>query len=116
MSNSQKYFDPETLARIKSLGLRARTLIEGFVAGLHRSPSRGHSIEFAQHREYAAGDDLRQVDWKVFARSDRYYVKQYEDETALTCYMVLDQSESMTYQGRSSHLSKLEYGGEYHPL
>lgn len=110
MSKSQKYFEPDTLARIRPLGLRARTLIEGLVAGLHRSPLRGHSIEFAQHREYTPGDDLRQLDWKVYARSDRYYLKQYEDETNLICYFLLDQSESMVYQGSQSALSKLEYG------
>lgn len=109
MNKSQKYFDPETLARIRPLGLRARTLVEGLVVGLHRSPLRGHSIEFAQHREYVPGDDLRQVDWKVYARNDRYYLKQYEDETNLTCYLLLDQSESMLYRGQSSSLSKLEY-------
>ena len=109
MNNSQKYFDPETLARIRPLGLRARTLVEGLVAGLHRSPLRGHSIEFAQHREYAPGDDLRQVDWKVYARSDRYYLKQYEDETNLVCHILLDQSQSMQYRGQKSSLSKLEY-------
>ena len=109
MSKSQKYFDPETLARIRPLGLRARTLVEGLVAGLHRSPLRGQSIEFAQHREYAAGDDVRQVDWKVYARSDRYYLKQYEDETSLTCYLLLDQSESMHYGGEEKRLCKLEY-------
>lgn len=109
MNNSQKYFDPETLARIQPLGLRAKTLVEGLVAGLHRSPLRGHSIEFAQHREYVPGDDLRQVDWKVFARSDRYYLKQYEDETNLRVYLLLDQSESMSYRGEDSPLSKLEY-------
>lgn len=110
MSKSQKYFDPETLSRIQPLGLRAKTLIEGLVAGLHRSPLRGQSIEFAQHREYVPGDDLRQVDWKVYARSDRYYLKQYEDETNLVCNIMLDQSESMLYKGRTSSLSKLEYG------
>jgi uncharacterized protein (DUF58 family) len=109
VNKSQKYFDPETLASIRPFGLRARTLVEGLVAGLHRSPLRGHSIEFAQHREYVPGDDLRQVDWKVYARSDRYYLKQYEDETTLTCYLLLDQSESMLYRGQRSHLSKLEY-------
>lgn len=99
MSKSQKYFDPETLARIGPLGLRARTLVEGLVSGLHRSPLRGHSIEFAQHREYVPGDDLRQVDWKIYARSDKYYLKQYEDETSLTCYLLVDHSESMLYGG-----------------
>lgn len=109
MNNSIKYFDPETLAGIRPLGLRARTLVEGLVAGHHRSPLHGHSIEFAQHRDYVPGDDLRQVDWKVYARSDRYYLKQYEDETNLNCYFLLDQSESMTYQGQNSPLSKMEY-------
>lgn len=114
MSTSAKYFDPETLARIRPLGLRARTLVEGLVSGLHRSPLRGHSIEFAQHREYVPGDDLRQVDWKIYARSDKYYLKQYEDETSLSCYLMVDQSESMLYGGQLATpprpgLSKLQY-------
>lgn len=109
MNPSQKYFDPETLSRIRPLGLRARTLVEGVLAGLHRSPLRGHSIEFAQHREYVPGDDLRQVDWKVYARSDRYYLKQYEDETNLIAYFLLDTSESMHYRDANSPLTKLEY-------
>ena len=109
MNKSQTYFDPETLASISPFSLRVRTLIEGLVAGLHRSPLRGHSIEFAQHREYVPGDDVRQVDWKVYARSDRYYLKQYEDETNLTCCILLDQSESMMYKGVRSPLSKLDY-------
>ncbi len=114
MSTSHKYFDPETLARIRPLGLRARTLVEGLVSGLHRSPLRGHSIEFAQHREYVPGDDLRQVDWKIYARSDKFYLKQYEDETSLTCYLLVDHSQSMLYGGDDSveqtrGLSKLQY-------
>ncbi len=109
MSTSQKYFDPETLARIRPLGLRARTLVEGLVSGSHRSPLRGHSIEFAQHREYVPGDDLRQVDWKVYARSDKYYLKQYEDETSLIAYLLVDHSESMLYCGQPSGLNKLQY-------
>lgn len=110
MSKSLKYFDPETLSRIQPLGLRARTLVEGLIAGLHRSPLRGQSLEFSQHREYVPGDDVRQVDWKVFGRSDKYYLRQYEDETNLTCNLMLDQSESMCYRGDRSFLSKLEYG------
>src|SRR5438552_10000554 len=82
--------DPRTLAKIRSLRLRARHIVEGYVAGLHRSPYHGFSIEFAEHREYAPGDDLRYVDWKVFGRSDKVYLKQYEDETNLICYLVLD--------------------------
>ena len=109
MSKQLKYFDPETLARIRPFQLRARALVEGLVTGLHKSPLRGQSIEFAEHREYTPGDDLRQVDWKVYGRSDRYYLKQYEDETNLVCYILLDQSKSMAYRGENSSLSKLEY-------
>ncbi len=79
------------------------------MAGLHRSPLRGHSLEFAQHREYVPGDDLRLVDWKVYAKTDRYYLKQFEDETNFTAYLLLDVSESMNYRGPKSALSKLEY-------
>lgn len=109
MNASAKFFDPETLARIQPLGLRARSLVEGLIAGLHRSPLKGRSIEFAQHREYTPGDDTRQVDWKVYARSDKIYLKQFEDETNLQCTLLLDVSESMTFRGPSSPMSKLEY-------
>lgn len=109
MNASAKYFDPETLARIQPLGLRARCLVEGLIAGLHRSPLKGRSIEFAQHREYTPGDDTRQVDWKVYARSDKIYLKQYEDETNLQCTLLLDVSESMAFRSPNSPLSKLEY-------
>jgi uncharacterized protein (DUF58 family) len=101
--------DPQTLAKIQGLRLRARHIVEGYVAGLHPSPYQGFSIEFAEHREYAPGDDLRYLDWKVFGRSDKVYLKQYEDETNLICYLVLDISESMTYAGPTAALSKLEY-------
>ena len=101
--------DPRMLAKIHGLRLRARHIVEGYVAGLHRSPYHGFSIEFAEHREYAPGDDLRYVDWKVFGKSDKVYLKQYEDETNLLCYLVLDVSESMTYRGPAAALSKLEY-------
>jgi uncharacterized protein (DUF58 family) len=83
--------------------------VEGYVSGLHRSPYHGFSIEFAEHREYSPGDDLRYVDWKVFGRTDKFYLKQYEDETNLLCYLVLDISESMTYRSNPASLSKLEY-------
>jgi len=96
--------DPRTLAKIQGLRLRARHIVEGYVAGLHRSPYHGFSIEFAEHREYAPGDDLRYVDWKVFGRTDKVYLKQYEDETNLLCYLVLDVSESMTYKSAGAAL------------
>lgn len=106
---SHPYFEPRTLAKLQGLQLRARNIVEGYVSGLHRSPFHGFSIEFAEHREYAPGDDLRYVDWKVFGRTDKYYVKQFEDETNLICYLVLDISESMQYRGPDSAMSKLEY-------
>lgn len=109
MNTQAKYFDPQTLAKIRSIGLRARYLVEGYVTGMHRSPHQGRSIEFSQHREYVPGDDLRQVDWKVYGRTDKFYLKQYEAETNLICHVLLDCSESMSYKGPSSSLSKLEY-------
>jgi uncharacterized protein (DUF58 family) len=105
----QRFLEPRTLARLKGLELRARTIVEGYVAGVHKSPYHGFSIEFAEHREYVPGDDLRYVDWKVFGKTDKYYLKQYEQETNLICYLVLDTSESMRYRGPDAALSKLEY-------
>ncbi len=109
MEEHEKYLQPENLAKLHGLMLRARRIVEGYVAGLHRSPFHGFSIEFAEHREYAQGDDLRYVDWKVFGRTDKIYLKQFEDETNLVCYLVLDISESMQYKGPDSPLSKFEY-------
>ena len=102
--------DPRTLAKLHGLELRARHVVEGFVSGLHRSPYRGFSVEFAEHREYVPGDDLRHLDWKLFGRTDKFYLKRYEDETNLICYLLLDVSESMQYRGDKAPLSKLEYG------
>ena len=93
--DSQRYLHPEVLARISRLELRARLIVEGFISGTHRSPFHGYSVEFAQHREYSSGDDLRHLDWKVWARNDRYYIKQYEEETNLRSVVLLDVSESM---------------------
>ncbi|MBN2474130.1 MAG: DUF58 domain-containing protein [Pirellulales bacterium] len=109
MESSQKYLDPKILARLEGLRLRARRVVEGYVSGVHRSPYHGFSIEFAEHREYAPGDDLRYLDWKVFGRTDRYYLKQFEEETNLICYLVLDTSESMRYRSSAAAMSKLEY-------
>lgn len=94
----QRLLDPAVLARLKGLRLRAERIVEGFVSGLHRSPYQGFSNEFAEHREYVPGDDLRYVDWRAFGKSDRIYLKRYEEETNLIGYLVLDVSESMDYQ------------------
>ena len=109
MEDYQKYLDPRTLAKLEGLELRARLIVEGYVAGMHRSPYQGFSVEFAEHREYVPGDDLRYVDWKVFGKTDKYYLKQYEEETNLISYLLLDTSESMRYQSSGSPMSKLEY-------
>lgn len=103
------YLDPAVLTTLEGLQLRAARIVEGYVSGLHRSPYQGFSVEFAEHREYAPGDDLRYVDWKVFGKTDKVYLKQYEEETNLICYLVLDTSESMQYQGEAAPLSKLAY-------
>ncbi|MFH1267756.1 MAG: DUF58 domain-containing protein [Planctomycetota bacterium] len=109
MENSQQYLDPKILARLEGLQLRARLIVEGYVSGVHRSPYQGFSIEFAEHREYAPGDDLRYVDWKVFGRTDKIYLKQFEEETNQVCNLLLDTSESMRYQSAGAPMSKLEY-------
>ena len=103
-----KYLDPEALGRLKNLSLAARLEVEGFFAGMHKSPHRGFSVEFAEHREYTPGVDPRHIDWKVFGRRDKLYVKQYEEETSLRCYIVLDKSNSMSY-GQVGGINKLEY-------
>ena len=100
---------PEALARVESLELRARLVVEGFITGMHRSPFHGFSVEFAQHRAYNPGDDLRHVDWKVYARKERLFVKQYEEETNLRHFVVLDTSASMRYAGDAA-VTKLAYG------
>ena len=100
--------NPETLARISRLELRARAVVKGVITGMHKSPHRGHSVEFAQHRDYTRGDEIRHIDWKVYARSDRMYVKQFEEETNLKAYLALDCSTSMDY--RSGAMSKKQYG------
>ena len=100
---------PEALARIESFELRARAVVEGFITGLHKSPYHGFSVEFAEHRAYNPGDDLRHVDWKVYGRSDRLVLKRYEEETNLRHYVALDTSASMRYAGHAG-VSKLEYG------
>jgi uncharacterized protein (DUF58 family) len=109
VEDSRKYLNPQTLAKLHGLEVRARSIVEGYVAGVHRSPYHGFSIEFAEHREYSPGDDLRYVDWKVFGKTDKFYLKQYEEETNLVSYLLLDTSESMRYQSAAAPMSKLEY-------
>jgi uncharacterized protein (DUF58 family) len=104
----RRFLHPETIARISRLDLRARHVVEGFIAGMHRSPFFGHSVEFVQHREYVAGDDIRHLDWKVWSKTDRFFIKQFEEETNLRCTLVVDVSESMHY-GRGP-LNKYNYG------
>src|SRR5437763_4822433 len=98
---------PRALMSIKNLELRARIVVEGFWTGIHRSPYHGFSVEFTEYREYTPGDDPRYLDWRLYARSDRYYVKRFEDETNLRCYLVLDTSRSMAY--KSGPYSKSDY-------
>ena len=107
MHDSRKFLRPEAIKRISRLGLRARHIVEGFLSGMHRSPYFGQSIEFRQHREYTFGDDLRHVDWKVWAKQDRYYIKQFEEDTNLRCTLLCDVSASMRY-GRGD-FTKYEY-------
>jgi len=104
-----RYLDPVAVSKLATMELRARLIVEGFITGLHRSPYHGFSVEFAEHRPYNPGDELRHVDWKVYAKTDRFYVKQYEEETNLRHHVVLDTSPSMRYKGEAG-LSKLEYG------
>ena len=109
----QKYLDPKVLSKIKRLDLQARLVVEGFISGMHRSPFRGFSVEFAEHREYVPGDDIKHIDWKVWGRNDRFYIKQYEEETNLRAVFMVDISESMrygeTHRGGNGAMSKFHY-------
>ena len=106
-SQDDQLLDAEAIQKAEVLGLQARSIVEGYMAGAHKSPYRGFAIEFAQHREYVAGDDIRHLDWKVLGRSDRYYIKQYEQETNYVAHVLLDGSESMQYG--SGKLTKFSY-------
>lgn len=109
MENSPRHnlLDPDALARGEALGIMARSIVEGYRVGEHRSPFRGFAIEFAQHREYTLGDDLRHLDWKVLGKTDRYYIKQYEQDTNFAAQLVLDGSSSMNYG--SGSITKFQY-------
>jgi len=109
MPASRAYSDPDVIAQISDLTLRSRRLAEGGISGQHRSPFHGFNIEFASYRDYTPGDDLRRLDWRVFARSDRHYIKQYEEESNVRVTFVMDASASMNYKGARAALSKFEY-------
>lgn len=116
MANLAKYLNPEVIQQVQRLDLRARFIVEGFLAGLHRSPFQGLSVEFAEHRKYVHGDDLRTIDWNVFARTDRLFVRKYAAETHLACHLIVDSSASMGYVGPversdadATHATKLDY-------
>jgi uncharacterized protein (DUF58 family) len=108
MPPSRKYSDPDAIAQISDLMLRSRRLVEGAISGQHRSPFHGFNIEFAEYREYTPGDDLRRLDWRVFGRSDRHYIKQYEEESNVRVTFIVDASASMNYRGKAV-LSKFDY-------
>ena len=104
---SYKYLEPETVARLSNMGLIGRLVVEGFITGLHKSPHKGFSVEFAEHRQYVPGDDLRYMDWNVYARTDNYFIKQFEEETNVRAYLLLDSSSSMGFG--TGEVSKLDY-------
>ena len=106
---AREFLDPAVVARLAHLDVRARLVVEGFISGMHRSPFHGFSVEFAEHRPYMPGDPLKNLDWKVWARSDRFLVKQYTEETNLRCHLLLDLSGSMGFKSERAVMSKLEY-------
>lgn len=109
----RKYLIPSVVARLANMELKARLVVEGFMTGLHKSPYHGFSVEFAEHRQYMPGDDLKHLDWKIFARTDRFYIKQYEEETNLKSYILLDISKSMTYSSSYSKASEKSKKGSF---
>jgi len=106
--NHKKLLDPAVVAKLKTLELKAKTVVEGFMVGHHKSPYHGFSVEFSQHRPYMQGDSLKNLDWKVFAKSERYFIKQYEEETNLLAHVIIDTSKSMDYKHDAS-ITKFEY-------
>src|SRR4030095_4780479 len=104
----RKYLDPRVISRLANIELKAKFVVEGFIAGLHKSPYHGFSVEFAEHRQYMPGDDVKHMDWKIYGRTDRYYIKQYEEETNLKAYILLDTSKSMEYSS-GGDVTKLQF-------
>jgi len=107
MDDYRRFLKPEVVSKLSGIEIKARLVVEGFIAGLHKSPYHGFSVEFAEHRQYMPGDPIRNIDWKVYAKSDRYFVKEFEEETNLKAYILLDTSGSMAY--KSDGIPKLEY-------
>src|SRR3954452_10417157 len=107
MPSPGMHFDPTSLRRYGHLALVARNLVEGFLTGVHKSPYKGFSVEFAEHRQYYPGDEIRHIDWRAYGKTDRYYIKEYEEETNLRAHMLVDASGSMAFKG--AHASKFEY-------
>src|SRR5881394_2154141 len=101
-------FDPSTLGRYGRLALVARQLVEGFLSGVHKSPYKGFSVEFAEHRQYYPGDEIRHIDWRAYGKTDRYYIKEFEEETNLKAHLLVDASGSMGYRGKGEH-SKFDH-------
>lgn len=108
-SDYKKFLDPAVISKLRTLELKARMIVEGFMVGLHRSPYHGFSVEFSEHRPYMQGDPIKNIDWKVYAKREKYFIKQYEEETNLICNIFLDISKSMQFKNKSA-LTKLEYG------
>src|ERR671925_763030 len=98
-------FDPSSLAKYGRLTMVARTVVEGFLSGVHKSPYKGFSVEFAEHRQYYAGDEIRHIDWRAYGKTDRYYIKEYEEETNLRDHLLIDASGSMAFRGHRSSLA-----------
>lgn len=113
MSTAERYLNPNVIAQVGRLDLRAKFIVEGFLSGLHASPFQGFSVEFSEHRKYTPGDDLKDLDWNVYAKTDRYYVRKYQAETNVTGYLVMDLSASMDWCG-VREMEKAKVGGTYH--
>lgn len=109
MPNVEEYLRPDVIQQVKRLDLKARFIVKGFLAGLHQSPYHGFSTEFSEHRKYVTGDDLRSLDWNVFARTDRFYVKKFQADTNLNAYLLVDVSRSMAYPHEGGAMTKLDY-------
>jgi uncharacterized protein (DUF58 family) len=109
MKDYRRFLQPEVIAQLENIELKARLVVEGFITGLHRSPYHGFSVEFAEHRQYRSGDEIRHIDWKIFGRTDKYYIKQFEEETNLRSMIAVDSSASMKFASKGQ-ISKFEYG------